>query len=90
MAIATTVLGKGTVGPYRFIVFNHATPGTGANDVDTGADYVIAAFGQAGTTANKTITVTINTSDHSTSAPGHYTLETEADVTCQVFAIVSG
>ena len=90
MAIDTTIIGQGTVGPYRFILQKHTTPGTGANEIDTGAGYVIFVTGSPSGTPDKVLCLTPNTSDHSTEALGSFALECEADITCYTIALVSG
>jgi len=90
MAIATTNVSETVFGNIRVLIQKHATPGTGANQIATGADYVFAVAGNCGTTADKALVLTPNTSDHSTTALGSYTLEAEADVTCYTVAFISG
>ena len=90
MAIATTNVFESVFGNVRVLVQKHATPGTGANEVATGADYVFAVTGNCGTTPDKALVLTPNTSDHSIAALGSYTLEAEADVTCYTVAYISG
>lgn len=90
MAIATTNVTETVFGNLRVLVQKHTTPGTGANEIATGANYVLAVVGNCSTTADKTLVLTPNTSDHSTAALGSFTLEAEADVTCYTIALVSG
>jgi len=90
MAIDSTIIRKTVLGDMRVILRSHATPGTGANEIDTGADYVIAVIGAIGTTADKVIVITPNTTDHSTEALGSYALEAEANVTCFTLEFLSG
>ncbi len=90
MAIGTTQVQETVFGNIRVLIQKHTTPGTGANQVKTGADYVFAVIGNCGTTADKALVLTPNTSDHSTAALGSYTLEAEANVTCYTIAFLSG
>ena len=90
MAISSTVVRATVLGDMRVVIRSHATPGTGANEITTGASYVIACFSQATVTPDKTCVITINTTDHSTEALGSYALEAEADKTVQTLEFLSG
>jgi hypothetical protein len=90
MAIATTLLKATTFGNHKILIHTHATPGTGANEIVTGATHVLAVVGAQGGTADGVLCLTPNTSDHSTAAEGSFTLEAEDDATCWTVAIVSG
>jgi len=90
MAIDSSIIRQTVLGDMRVVIRSHATPGTGANEITTGADYVIGVFGQASGTADKALVLTPNTSDHSTEALGSYTLEAEADKTAYTLEFLSG
>ena len=87
MAIDTSTVVSTVWGDLRVLVQKHATPGTGANDVDTGMSYLFGVVGNVSTTADKVLCLTPNTSDHSTEANGHFTLESEHDATCYTIAV---
>ena len=90
MAIATTNVFESVFGNVRVLIQKHTTPGTGANQIKTGADYVFAVSGNVAVTADKALVLTPNTSDHSAAALGSYTLEAESDDTCYTVAYISG
>ena len=90
MAIDTTRIILGSIGQYKAFIDDHTTPGTGANQIKTGAGYVIAAIGCLAGTPDKTCICTPNTSDHSTAALGSYCLEAESDLTAHVLVITAG
>jgi len=91
MAIDSSVVFQTVLGNHRVVVRKHLTPGAGtANNINTGAAYVVAVFATSTGTGEDVVACTPNTSDHSTEALGHYTLECEADVTCYTLEFLSG
>ena len=90
MAIDSSIIRQTVLGDMRVVIRKHETPGTGANEITTGADYVIAVFSQESETADKVCIATPNTTDHSTEGLGSYTLEAEADDTCYTLEFLSG
>lgn len=88
MGIATTTVSAFPVGDTYWVIQKHTTPGTDANDVDSGMPYVYAVFPVTSGTADKALIITPNASaDAGTASLGHYALHAEADETCYTLAI---
>lgn len=83
----TTLTHQFSIGDQIAVIQSIASPGTGVNDITTGLSYVNFTVASAGTTPDKAVIATPNTSDHSTEANGHVTVQAEADVTITLFSI---
>ncbi len=90
MPITTTLEKQSVFGNLRVLIHKHTTPGTNANEIVTGADSVLAVFGNCGGAHDITLVLTPNTSDDSTEALGSFSLHSEGDETCWTVAFVSG
>jgi len=76
-----------SIGDQTAVIQSIASPGTGAVDVTTGLSYVNIAIASVGTTADKAVIATPNTTDHSTASNGSVAVEAEANVTITLLSI---
>jgi len=88
MAIATTTVHALAVGDTYWVIQKHVTPGTDANNVDSGMPYIFGVFGVMAADNDTVLCLTPNASaDAGTEALGHYALHAEADETVWTLAI---
>ena len=88
MAIATTTVYALAVGDTYWVMQKHATPGTDANDVDSGMPHIFGVWGVGSETPDKVVSLTPNASaDAGTASDGHFALHAEADKTVYTLAI---